>query len=93
METLRTSYKLAKENKGAPGVDGVTFEEIESAGVDNFLESIRKDLLSKTYYPLRNRKRAIPKAGGQSRMLSIPTIRDRVVQGAVLLTCFPVQYR
>ncbi len=85
METLRTSYKLAKENKGAPGVDGVTFEEIESTGVDNFLESIRKDLLSKTYYPLRNRKRAIPKAGGQSRMLSIPTIRDRVVQGAVKL--------
>ncbi|EGY27963.1 RNA-directed DNA polymerase (Reverse transcriptase), partial [Candidatus Regiella insecticola 5.15] len=37
METLRTSYKLAKQNKGAPGVDGVTFEEIESAGVDNFL--------------------------------------------------------
>lgn len=85
METLRTSYKLAKENKWAPGVDGVTFEEIESTGVDNFLESIRKDLLSKTYYPLRNRKRAIPKAGGQSRMLSIPTIRDRVVQGAVKL--------
>ncbi|WP_339057837.1 group II intron reverse transcriptase/maturase [Candidatus Regiella endosymbiont of Tuberolachnus salignus] len=82
---MRTSYKLAKENKGAPGVDGVTFEEIESTGVDNFLESIRKDLLSKTYYPLRNRKRAIPKAGGQSRMLSIPTIRDRVVQGAVKL--------
>ncbi|WP_176488904.1 group II intron reverse transcriptase/maturase [Candidatus Regiella insecticola] len=85
METLRTSYKLAKQNNGAPGVDGVTFEEIESAGVYNFLESIRKDLLSKTYYPLRNRKRAIPKAGGQSRMLSIPTIRDRVVQGAVKL--------
>lgn len=63
----------------------MTFEEIESAGVYNFLESIRKDLLSKTYYPLRNRKRAIPKAGGQSRMLSIPTIRDRVVQGAVKL--------
>jgi RNA-directed DNA polymerase len=84
-ETLHASYKLAKQNNGAPGIDGVTFDDIESAGVDNFLESIRSDLLSKTYYPLRNRKHEIPKAGGKSRILSIPCIRDRVVQGAVKL--------
>ncbi|OGT48079.1 MAG: hypothetical protein A3E82_06925 [Gammaproteobacteria bacterium RIFCSPHIGHO2_12_FULL_38_11] len=63
----------------------MTFDEIESASVDNFLKSIRNDLLSKTYYPLRNRKHEIPKTGGKSRVLSIPCIRDRVVQGAVKL--------
>lgn len=84
-ETLHASYKLAKQNNGAPGIDGVTFDEIETAGVDKFLESIRNDLLSKTYYPLRNRKHEIPKSGGKTRVLSIPSIRDRVVQGAVKL--------
>lgn len=85
METLHASYKLAKQNNGAPGIDGVTFDDIESAGVDNFLELIRNDLLSQAYYPLKNRKQEIPKAGGKSRILSIPCIRDRVVQGAVKL--------
>lgn len=85
METLSASYKLAKQNNGAPGIDGVTFEEIESAGVDEYLQAIRNELLTKTYYPMRNRKQAIPKTGGKSRILSIPTIRDRIVQGAVKL--------
>jgi len=85
LETLYASYKLAKQNHGAPGIDGVTFDEIELAGVDKFLQSIRNDLISKTYYPLRNRKQAIPKTGGKFRILSIPSIRDRVVQGAVKL--------
>jgi RNA-directed DNA polymerase len=85
METLYASYKLARQNNGAPGIDGVTFDDIESTGVDNFLELIRSDLLSRTYYPLRNRKQVIPKTGGKSRVLSIPCIRDRVVQGAVKL--------
>ncbi len=61
IETLHASYKLAKQNNGAPGIDGVTFDDIESAGVDKFLQSIQDDLLTKTYYPLRNRKQAIPK--------------------------------
>ena len=85
LETLYVSYKLAKRNQGAPGIDGVTFEEIEQAGVDKFLEAIRNELLIKTYYPLKNRRQAIPKAGGKTRMLSIPSIRDRVVQGALKL--------
>ena len=84
-EILYESYKLAKQNNGAPGIDGETFDDIESAGVDKFLKSIRSDLLSKTYYPLKNRKHEIPKPGGKSRVLSIPCIRDRVVQGAVKL--------
>jgi RNA-directed DNA polymerase len=63
----------------------VTFDDVESTGVDNFLKTIRNDLLTKTYQPLRNRKHEIPKTGGKSRILSIPCIRDRVVQGAVKL--------
>ncbi len=85
LETLHASYKLAKQNKGAPGIDGVSFDDVETAGVDKFLRVIRDELVAKTYYPLRNRKQAIPKAGGKSRILSIPSIRDRVVQGAVKL--------
>jgi RNA-directed DNA polymerase len=90
METLRVAYAMAKNNKGAPGVDGVTFETIEAEGVESFLEHIRDDLARCTYRPLRARKVGIPKAGGKVRQLLIPTIRDRVVQGALKLILEPV---
>src|SRR5438270_9863539 len=89
-ETLTEAYALAKKNNGAPGVDGVTFEAIEAGGVDLFLDQIRDELVRGTYRPLRNRKQAIPKGGGKSRVLSIPAIRDRVVQGALKLILEPV---
>jgi retron-type reverse transcriptase len=89
-ETLDQAYWLAKKNNGAPGVDGVTFEAIEAGGVDIFLEQIRDELVKGTYRPLRNRKQAIPKDGGKVRVLSIPAIRDRVVQGALKLILEPV---
>jgi RNA-directed DNA polymerase len=89
-ETLYEAYSLAKKNNGAPGVDGVTFEAIETGGVDNFLEQIRDELVQGTYRPLRNRKQAIPKDGGKVRVLSIPAIRDRVVQGALKLILEPI---
>jgi RNA-directed DNA polymerase len=80
-ETLRTAYALAKANDGAPGIDGVTFESIEVAGVDGFLAQLRDELVTCRYRPLRNRRHAIPKDGGTKvRVLSIPAIRDRVVQ-------------
>ncbi len=82
-ETLREAYRLAKANNGAPGVDGVTFEAIEALGVDAFLAPIQDTLVHGTYQPMRLRHQAIPKDGGAGeRVLSIPTIRDRVVQGA-----------
>jgi len=82
-EILYEAYQLAKANNGAPGVDGVTFEAIEASGVDEFLEQIRHELVTRTYRPMRLRHQAIPKNGGKGvRVLSIPTIRDRVVQGA-----------
>jgi RNA-directed DNA polymerase len=90
LETLRTAYIQAKENNGAPGIDGVTFEDIEKAGVDAFLEQIRDELTSGQYMPSRNRRKEIPKANGKIRVLGIPTIRDRVVQGALKLILEPI---
>jgi RNA-directed DNA polymerase len=90
METLRAAYALAKKNDGAPGVDGVTFEAIEGDGVEQFIEQIWKELSSRTYRPARNRRVEIPKEGGKVRVLSVPTIRDRVVQGALKLIVEPI---
>ena len=90
IETLQAAYKLAKENNGAPGIDGVTFEAVESAGRAEFLEQLREDLSSGTYIPQRVRRVGIPKSGEKLRMLSIPTLRDRVVQGALKLILEPI---
>jgi RNA-directed DNA polymerase len=89
METLREAYRLAKANDGAPGVDGVTFEAIEAAGVEAFLGQLQEELAQQTYCPLQLRKVRIPKEGG-TRQLSIPAIRDRVVQGALKLILEPI---
>jgi RNA-directed DNA polymerase len=90
METLREAYALAKKNNGAPGVDGVTFAAIEAQGAESFLEQIQNELIDRVYVPLRARKQEIPKDGGKVRVLSIPAIRDRVVQGAVKLVVEPI---
>jgi len=90
-ETLHEAYQMAKSNDGAPGIDGVTFEAIEESGVERFLEQIRDQLVSNTYRPMRARKKEIPKDGGKKvRILSIPAIRDRVVQGALKLILEPI---
>jgi RNA-directed DNA polymerase len=89
-ETLRAAYEMAKQNGGAPGVDGVTFEAIEAQGVEALLEQLRDELTGRTYRPLPARKHEIPKDGGKVRVLSIPAIRDRVVQGALKLILEPV---
>ena len=90
METLKWAYRDAKENDGAPGIDGVTFEDIEKSGLENFLEQIQSELVSETYRPMRNRKKEIPKGPDQVRVLGIPCIRDRVVQGALKLILEPI---
>src|SRR5262245_41463628 len=90
LETLRVAYTLVKRNNGAPGIDGVTFEAIEAAGVEAFLAQLRDELVSRTYRPLRNRRVEIPKRGGKVRVLGIPAIRDRVVQGALKLILEPI---
>src|SRR6266699_269370 len=90
LETLHTAYALAKQANGAPGIDGVTFAAIEEAGVDEFLAELRDGLVARTYRPLRNRRVEIPKGGGRVRVLGIPAIRDRVVQGALKLILEPI---
>ena len=90
LETLQEAYQMARRNDGAPGIDGVTFEAIEENGVESFLEQIRGELTAHTYQPMRARKKEIPKDGGSVRVLSIPVIRDRVVQGALKLILEPI---
>ena len=90
LETVREAYALAKKNDGAPGSDGVTFEAIEAQGVEAFLGQIADELVRRSYVPLRARRQEIPKDGGKVRVLSIPAIRDRVVQGALKLILEPI---
>jgi RNA-directed DNA polymerase len=90
METLREAYQMAKSNNGAPGIDGVTFAAIEESGPETFLKQIRDELVANTYRPMPARKKEIPKDGGKVRVLSIPAIRDRVVQGALKLILEPI---
>jgi RNA-directed DNA polymerase len=90
METLREAYQMAKSNNGAPGIDGVTFAAIEESGAETFLRQIRDELVANTYRPMPARKKEIPKDGGKVRVLSIPAIRDRVVQGALKLILEPI---
>jgi len=90
LDVLREAYRLAKKNNGAPGVDGVSFRQLEKEGLEDFLEALSKELQDKTYRPLPCRQVMIPKEGGKMRGLKIPTIRDRVVQGAVRLILEPI---
>jgi hypothetical protein len=80
METLEEAYQMAKSDNGAPVTDGVTFEAIEESGAESFMRQIRDELVTHVYRAMRARKKEIPKGGGKVRVLSIPAIRDRVVQ-------------
>ena len=90
LETLRAAYQEAKANDGAPGLDGVSFEDIESQGVEEFLNNIQRELLTRTYKPSKNRRVEIPKEAGKTRRLGIPTIKGRVVEGALKLILEPI---
>jgi RNA-directed DNA polymerase len=89
-DILAHAYALARANKGAPGVDGQTFERIELAGLGEWLAGIRQELRNKTYQPQPVRRVMIPKPGGGERPLRIPTIRDRVVQTAAKIVLEPI---
>jgi RNA-directed DNA polymerase len=89
-DILSHAYDLARANKGAPGVDGVTFGEIEASGRKDWLIRLGEELRAKTYRPQAVRRVMIPKPGGGERPLGIPTIRDRVAQTAAKLVLEPI---
>src|SRR5256886_1500305 len=89
-DILAHAYELARSNKGAPGVDGESFEGIESKGLGKWLSGIREELRSKTYQPQPVRRVMIPKPGGGERPLGIPSIKDRVVQTAAKIVLEPI---
>jgi RNA-directed DNA polymerase len=90
-DILAHAYALAKANGGAPGVDGQTFEHIESAGLETWLMRLREDLRTRRYRPAAVRRVYIEKPGGNGqRPLGIPTIRDRVAQTAATLVLSPI---
>jgi RNA-directed DNA polymerase len=89
-DILAHAYAVCQHNAGAPGVDGLTFTDIESRGLAGWLEGLRKELREGTYKPQPVRRVMIPKPGGGQRPLGIPTIRDRVVQTAAKLILEPI---
>jgi RNA-directed DNA polymerase len=90
-DILRHAYGLARSNAGAPGVDGVSFAQIEERGLEAWLAGLREELVLKTYRPDPVRRVIIPKPnGGGERALGIPTIRDRVIQTAAKLVLEPI---
>jgi len=89
-DVLLRAWTLAKANQGAPGVDGESFEDIETKGLREWLNGLRKELHERTYRPQPVRRVMIPKPGGGERPLGIPTIRDRVAQTAAKLILEPI---
>jgi RNA-directed DNA polymerase len=90
METLMCAYKQVKKNNSSCGIDGMTFEDIEGIGIGKYLSELREELLNGQYLPQKMKKVEIPKANGKRRTLSIPTIRDRIVQAAMKLILEPI---
>ena len=84
-DVLREAYRRSRANAGAPGVDGVDFDAIEALGIEQWLGTLREELRSRSYAPQPLLRVWIPKRNGGQRPLSIPTVRDRIVQTAVVL--------
>jgi RNA-directed DNA polymerase len=89
-DILAHAWALSRANRGAPGVDGVTFEQIEAQGVESWLSGLQEEMKGRAYRPQAVRRVMIPKPGGGERPLGLPTIKDRVVQTAAKLVLEPI---
>jgi RNA-directed DNA polymerase len=89
-DVLAFAYQCCKANGGAAGVDGQSFEDIETYGVERWLGELARELKSRTYQPLPVRRVYIPKPDGGQRPLGIPAIRDRVAETAAVLVLEPI---
>lgn len=89
-DVLQVAYAQCRRNRGAAGVDRVSFADIEDQGVTRWLGNLRQELLAKTYRPRPLLRVWIPKSNGGQRPLGVPTISDRVVQTAMLLVLGPI---
>lgn len=90
MNVLKHSWQKVRSNHGSAGIDELSFEDIEKAGVDEFLKTIQQELKTKEYRPQPAKRVYIPKSDGKQRPLSIPTIKDRVVQMALKIIIEPI---
>jgi group II intron reverse transcriptase/maturase len=89
-DVLEYAYRICKSNKGASGVDGVSFEDIEAVGKAKWLGELAERLRKKEYRPEAVRRVWIPKPNGKLRPLGIPTITERVVQTATMIVLEPI---
>jgi RNA-directed DNA polymerase len=89
-DVLAFAYDCCKSNKGAAGVDGQSFEDIEAYGLDRWLGELTQALRNRTYRPAAVRRVHIPKPDGKTRPFGIPTVKDRVAQTAAGLVLEPI---
>ena len=89
-DILRQAWEEVRRNGGSAGQDGVSIEDVEREGVEQFLREIEQDLKAGTYRPKPVLRVYIPKADGRQRPLGIPTVRDRVVQQACKMVIEPI---
>src|SRR5512139_2524956 len=90
-DVLQRAWSQVRRNNGAPGIDQITLAEVEQYGVSRLLDELEAELRAGTFRPIPARRVFIPKPGTQERRpLSIPTVRDRVVQAAVKIVLEPI---